>query len=80
MGKVRTIVNGHELPDPDLLNAREIDVLKWLAEGKRQNEIASLLRVKPKAANQSVTRVLRKLATKTSAGAVAAGLRKGLIT
>ena len=55
------------------LTARETEVLRWLAVGKRDNEIARILGVSPYTVHSHVAKVLAKLKveTRTAAAAIA---------
>jgi DNA-binding CsgD family transcriptional regulator len=61
------------LPANPPLTPREREVLHWLAEGKRDEEISVILRMKPRTVHQHVRAILRKLdvETRTAAAAVA---------
>lgn len=63
------------LPADPPLTAREREVLHWLAEGKRDHEIAAILKAKPRTIEQHVRAILRKLAVETRAGAAATAWR-----
>ena len=59
-----TSMNADELKThPDGLTMREIDVLKELAQGKTDQEIADALFISPKTASNHVSNILRKTGT-----------------
>jgi DNA-binding NarL/FixJ family response regulator len=61
------------------LTAREIEVVRLLAEGLRNGEIAERLVVSPRTIDHHVSAVLRKLGAKSRGEAVAAASRAGLL-
>lgn len=65
--------------DTKALSDIELEVVKWLSLGKRQNEIAEIMNVKTNAIHQRIFLIMNKLGTNTSAGIVAIALRRGLI-
>jgi len=81
-GISRTVVDAYlaktELP-PDPLTPREREVLQLVAEGKTTKEIARLLGVGVKTAENHRTRILAKLDIHETAGLVRYAIRRGLI-
>jgi len=81
-GISRTVVDAYlaktELP-PDPLSPREREVLQLVAEGKTTKEIARLLGVSVKTAENHRTRILAKLDIHETAGLVRYAIRRGLI-
>ena len=81
-GISRTVVEAYlaktELP-PDPLSPREREVLQLVAEGKTTKEIARLLSVSVKTAENHRTRILSKLDIHETAGLVRYAIRRGLI-
>lgn len=75
---VRKIKGGKEVSDFQV-SKREMDVLTWVANGKRYEEIGELLNCKPNAVHQRMKRIMDKFGTNTSAGTVAVALRNGII-
>ena len=61
------------------LTAREVEVVRLLAEGLRNTEIAERLVVSPRTVDHHVSAVLRKLGAKSRGEAVAAASRAGLL-
>ncbi|MEO5957818.1 MAG: helix-turn-helix transcriptional regulator [Opitutaceae bacterium] len=57
-----------------VLTPREREVLSWLAEGKRNAEISSILDMSPRTVGKHVEHLLEKLKVETRAGAVRAAL------
>jgi DNA-binding CsgD family transcriptional regulator len=64
---------------PAGLTAREVDVLRLLAAGMRNAEIAAHLVVSPRTIDHHVSAVLRKLNVSTRSQAIAAAIRLGLV-
>lgn len=63
----------------DELSEREIEVLKLIAGGKSNKQIADLLSVAEATAKSRVTNILSKLSASDRAHAVAIGLKRGII-
>ena len=61
------------------LTARELQVLRMLAEGLANKEIAARLGISEHTAKFHVTQILAKLGVGSRAEAVAAGMRRGLV-
>jgi DNA-binding CsgD family transcriptional regulator len=57
------------------LSGRETEVLKWLAEGKRDGEIAIILGISPRTVNHHVARICTKLGVETRTAAATCALR-----
>jgi LuxR family transcriptional regulator (chaperone HchA-associated) len=62
---------------PDRLSAREREVLRWLAAGKRQVDIAATLGLSERTIENHLRRIRLRLGAKTSAEAIRIGLRNG---
>ncbi|PYO02126.1 MAG: DNA-binding response regulator [Candidatus Rokuibacteriota bacterium] len=81
-GISRTVVEAYlaktELP-PDPLSPREREVLQLVAEGKTTKEIARLLSVSVKTAENHRTRIMAKLDIHETAGLVRYAIRRGVI-
>jgi len=61
------------------LTRREVDVLRLLAEGRSDREIAAALFISPKTAGVHVSHLLAKLGVRSRSAAVAYALRRGLV-
>jgi DNA-binding CsgD family transcriptional regulator len=61
------------------LTARELDVLRWTADGKTSDEVAILLGVSPNTVNYHVKNAIRKLRVANKAAAVACLARLRLL-
>jgi DNA-binding CsgD family transcriptional regulator len=64
---------------PSGLTAREADVLRLLAAGLRNSEIAAQLVLSPRTVDHHVAAIMRKLGAPSRGGAIAAAVRLGLI-
>lgn len=71
-------------PEPDYsklrrvgLSRRECEVMRWVAEGKRDGEIAIILNISPRTAQQHVHAIFKKLGVETRTAAVAHILKSG---
>jgi DNA-binding NarL/FixJ family response regulator len=62
-----------------LLTRRELEVLRLLADGKRQPEIATALVISPKTVGTHIEHILSKLGVKSRAQAVALAYRERLL-
>lgn len=80
MEKVRALAtNGAGVVRSADLTARERDVLERLAEGRRTEEIATMLHVSPHTVRSRVKTLLRKLGARNREHAVAIALTEGAI-
>ncbi len=61
------------------LTVRELDVLRLIATGKTDRQIADALFISPKTANHHVTRILAKLECRNRAAATALAFQQGLV-
>jgi LuxR family transcriptional regulator len=61
------------------LTDREIDVLQHLSDGKIIKEISDIMELSPHTVKFHVANTYKKLNVKSQAGAVAKGIRKGII-
>ena len=60
------------------LTAREREALHWIAEGKRDREIACIMGVSLRTAEHHVSKVLEKLSVETRTAAARVGLDRSL--
>ena len=70
----------HAAPSPDDLTSREIDVLRQLARGRSNKEIASSLAIGEETVKTHVGHVLAKLQVESRAQAIVQALKRGLVT
>jgi DNA-binding CsgD family transcriptional regulator/tetratricopeptide (TPR) repeat protein len=77
VGTRAPLPNGHA-PAPFALTARELDVLRLLAEGQTNRQIGSALVISAKTASVHVTNILAKLDVRTRGAAAAVAHRLGL--
>ncbi|HYA05872.1 MAG TPA: helix-turn-helix transcriptional regulator [Xanthobacteraceae bacterium] len=61
------------------LTAREIEVLRWVANGKSAWEIGKILNITKRTVDEHVQRAVRKLGAVNRTHAVAITLRNGII-
>ena len=80
-GRVRSETTPIAVGDPDTfgLTPRELDVLRLLAEGHAQQQIASRLFISPKTVSSHIQRILGKLGVHSRAQAVAVAHRNALV-
>jgi DNA-binding NarL/FixJ family response regulator len=71
-------VDAHFIPD-EALTSREIEVLGMMSEGLGNKEIGSRLQISEHTVKFHVSSILGKLHVTTRGGAVARGVREGLI-
>jgi DNA-binding CsgD family transcriptional regulator len=57
------------------LTRREAEVLKWLAEGKRDKEIATILTISPRTVQHHLAHIYDRLGVETRNAAVVVALR-----
>ena len=60
-----------------LLTLREIQVLEWIAVGKRDKEIGRILNISSRTAQKHVEHILQKLHVETRGAAAAAWYQQG---
>ena len=61
------------------LTAREIEVLRWVANGKSAREIGEILNITKRTVDEHVQSAVRKLGAVNRTHAVALALRDGII-
>jgi DNA-binding CsgD family transcriptional regulator len=64
---------------PSRMTGDERELLRWLADGKRAEEIAELMHLSVASVKQHIYRLKNKTGASTTASMVANALRKGLI-
>jgi DNA-binding NarL/FixJ family response regulator len=67
-----------ELPIERQLSARELDVLRLIASGKENSEIAQALNISPRTAKNHVSSILTKLGLPSRVAAAIYAVRRGL--
>jgi DNA-binding NarL/FixJ family response regulator len=61
------------------LTAREVEVLRWMARGYRNKQLATVLNISEHTAKFHVSSVLAKLGARTRTEAVTIGMTRGLV-
>jgi len=61
------------------LSEGQVDVLRWLAEGKKADETSSILGISVSTVNMRIHLAKNRTGASTSAGLVAMAIRKGWI-
>jgi DNA-binding NarL/FixJ family response regulator len=69
----------HSTPEGGMLTDREATILRLLAEGKRNREIAALLGISERTVGNHIVNIYNKLHIKDRASAVIYAVQKGLI-
>jgi len=69
---------GHAVPPPHGLSGRELEVLRWLAAGETNRQIARRLSLSPHTIERHVANLYRKIGARGRADATAYALRNGL--
>jgi DNA-binding CsgD family transcriptional regulator len=69
---------GHSVPPPHSLSRRELEVLRWLAAGETNRQIARRLGLSPHTIERHVANLYRKIGARGRADATAYALRNGL--
>jgi DNA-binding CsgD family transcriptional regulator/pimeloyl-ACP methyl ester carboxylesterase len=73
-----TSAAGHTVPPPHGLSRRELEVLRWLAAGESNRQIARRLGLSPHTIERHVANLYRKIGARGRADATAYALRNGL--
>jgi DNA-binding CsgD family transcriptional regulator len=61
------------------LTPRQLEIIKWLADGKHTNEIADIIGCSVNSVHVNLFRAMDRMGAATRCGAVAFALRRGLI-
>ena len=64
---------------PDELTAREVEVLRWLAQGLTDAQIAEQLVVSPRTINHHLTSIYRKIQVSSRSGATRYAIEHHLV-
>ena len=67
------------LPEGEHLTAREVEVLRLMARGHRNKQVAALLNISEHTAKYHVSAVMAKLGARTRTEAVTIGVTRGLV-
>ena len=80
LGRIRTATPAPEKEEPPLkqLSAREIDVLRLIANGMENAEIAAALNISPRTAKNHVSNILSKLGLPSRVQAAVYAVRQGV--
>ena len=62
-----------------MLNEREVEVLRWLSEGYRNDRIADKMNIAPVTVNYHIQAIKQKLGTKTREQSVALAFKNGFL-
>jgi two-component system nitrate/nitrite response regulator NarL len=72
-------LRARELGERNTLTARELEVLRLIAEGLTSPQIAARLEIRPSTVKTHVQNLFEKLGVSDRAAAVAMGMRRGLV-
>jgi DNA-binding NarL/FixJ family response regulator len=64
---------------PDVLSERELEVLKWMAKGDANKEIAAQLNITDSTVKTNISNIFQKLGAKDRTEAVMNAMRRGII-
>jgi DNA-binding NarL/FixJ family response regulator len=67
------------IPGSEHLTAREVEVLRWMARGYRNKQLAAALNISEHTAKFHVSSVMAKLGARTRTEAVTIGVTRGLV-
>lgn len=65
------------IPPPKDLTTREVEVLKWTAEGNTAAEVGDILSLKSRTVNFHIRNAVRKMGVKNKMSAVVRAVRDG---
>lgn len=77
--KAKQLLEHSERELPPALTQREREVLQWIASGRRQSEIATILGLSPRTVENHLRRARLRLGVATTAQALHAALQRGEI-
>jgi LuxR family quorum-sensing system transcriptional regulator CciR len=66
-------------PSPELLSEREAEILTWVALGKSNTDIGTILRISPHTVNTYLKRILSKLEVTSRTTAAVRAAQMGLL-
>jgi two-component system, NarL family, response regulator LiaR len=75
----RALKHDSEFDQAKDLSERELDVLRLIAQGKENNEIADALQISPRTAKNHVSNILAKLGVPSRVQAAIYAVRRGLV-
>ena len=76
---VNEIRQNQAVPSPDILTSRETEVLKYLAEGNSNKEVAARLGVSPRTIDAHRARIMDKLHVRTLSDLVHFAIRHKIV-
>ena len=76
---VNELRNTQAAPSPDVLTSRETEVLKLLAEGKSNKEVAARLGISPRTVDAHRARIMDKLHLRTLSDLVHFAIRHKIV-
>jgi transcriptional regulator EpsA len=79
LGQPREVIPLRPAREVSLLSARELEVIRWVHDGKSNGQIGVELRISPLTVKNHVQKILRKLKARNRTEAVAKGLALGLL-
>lgn len=77
-GFSRLLLSDAQQPTPHLTE-REVDILRWTADGKTAADIAQILKISPRTVNFHISNVLTKLGSANKTAAVVQAAVMGLL-
>jgi DNA-binding NarL/FixJ family response regulator len=78
VARMATAAPSHPVPPPDGLSRRELEVLRLLAAGESNRQIARWLGLSPHTIERHVANLYRKIGARGRADATAYAMRNGL--
>lgn len=77
---VEHLDSGHFSCAPVLLSAREVEIIKFIAEGNTNTEIADILHLSPHTVTTHRKNIMAKLGTKNTAGIVMYAVKSNIVS